>query len=325
MVLDDGLTEKLNELAAAVNRGSRIVSISGLSSSAAKALLVHDLGRRLDRSIIVVTDTNTDADTWYCDLEFYRSQSNSNEPVISLPAFETDPYSGVSPHAETQERRALALWRMTGDRPGFIILPAKSLITRTVAPDEIAQLGARLVRDEDFSPDELIEKLVRSGYVREDPIHGVGQFSLRGGIVDLWSADSENPVRIEFFGDTVDSIREFDPETQLSTRQLTETYVAPMREFAATAADLRAWARVAGKRFPEERFARNLTDRTDFADEGETFSGWEFALAISKPLSGTAFDYFPSDALFIVDEPVTIESTLGQIYEHLGSRFHETI
>jgi transcription-repair coupling factor (superfamily II helicase) len=98
-----------------------------------------------------------------------------------------------------------------------------------------------------------------------------------------------------------------------------------MREFAISENDLREWARSARKRFPDERFARNLADRADFASEGETFSGWEFALPISKRLTATVFDYLPDDAMYVIDEPVTVENALSQIYDHTRTRFNETI
>ncbi|HSU25565.1 MAG TPA: CarD family transcriptional regulator, partial [Pyrinomonadaceae bacterium] len=318
-----GLTKKIDELRSAVAGGSRVVSVSGLSSVASKALVINRLRRNIDRLIVVLTDTNSDADMWCCDLEFFRRQSDIKDAIIALPSFETDPYSGVSPHAETQERRALALWHLVRSEPRIVVMPARSLVTRTVAPAEIDLLGAHLIRDEDFPPDELISRLVRSGYVREDPLTGMGQFSVRGGIVDIWSAGAENPVRVEFFGDTVDSIREFDPETQLSTRHFGDAFFTPMREFAASPDDFREWAKAARKRFTEERFSRNLRDRTDFADEGEPFSGWEFSLAISRTLDGSVFEYLPKDPIFVIDEPAAVENSLSHLYEHTRTRFAE--
>ena len=204
------------------------------------------------------------------------------------------------------------------------MVSAKALVARTVSPKTIESLGAVLRRDEDFSPDDLIERLVSAGYVREDPINNFGQFSIRGGIVDIWSPDAENPARIEFFGDTVDSIREFDPETQLSVNQLKEIAVAPMREFAASPEDMKDWAFFARERFSDERFARNLKDRTDFADEGETFSGWEFSLPLTKPLESTVFDFL-GDCIFVIDEPPLIEQTLSTFYEQIQKHFEQTI
>jgi transcription-repair coupling factor (superfamily II helicase) len=325
MVFGDVVSKQVSELRSAVERGLRIVSISGLSAPAAKALIIHELQRLLGRTIVIITDTNADSDAWYCDLQFFRHQNGDKLPLIALPSFETDPYSGVSPHAETQERRALALWNLAHARADLVVLPAKSLITRTASLDEIKALGANLERDKDFSPEALIGRLVESGYVREDPINGVGQFSLRGGIIDVWPAGADDPIRIEFFGDTVDSIREFDPETQLSTQQVKHISIPPMREFAASPADLRRWANAARQQFPEERFARNLSDRVDFADQGETFSGWEFMLPISNASTGNVSDFFPADALFVIDEPVLVEATLGQFYEHISTRFRETV
>ena len=140
-------------------------------------------------------------------------------------------------------KRALTLWRLASHSQDFVLLTARALARKTVAPEEIARAGALLKRDEDHSPEDLIEKLIASGYLREDPVGAIGEFSIRGGILDVWSPGCDAPVRIEFFGDTVESIREFDPETQLSTTQLTQIEIAPMRELAVTSRDFRGMGR----------------------------------------------------------------------------------
>ena len=99
-----------DELRKAVDKGSRLISVSGLTSSAAKAFLLTRLQAETGRPFAVVTESNTALETWETDLGFFGR--GSEKSVISLPSFETDPYSGVSPHAETQERRALALWQI---------------------------------------------------------------------------------------------------------------------------------------------------------------------------------------------------------------------
>src|SRR6185295_6953338 len=116
-------------------------------------------------------------------------------------ASETDPYAGISPHSQTLERRALALCRLQRQAPSFVLLTARALARKTVAPAAIARTGSVLRRGEDQAPDELIEKLMATGYVREDPVTSVGEFSLRGGIIDIWPPGREAPVRLEFFGD----------------------------------------------------------------------------------------------------------------------------
>ena len=326
---------EISRLRDEIKRGTRIVSLSGLTSIASKAFILSELQSQTKKPFVVVADTNKELETWECDLEFFNSRfkiqdskskesriPNPESRILNLPSFETDIYSGVSPHAETQEERALTLWRLAQNAPDFLIVSAKSLITKTVAPSEMKDLGANLKRDADFAPEALIEKLIACGYVREEPLKNVGEFSVRGGIIDVWSPTAENPVRLEFFGDTVDSIREFDAETQLSIRQLTEIAVAPMREFSATAKDFKDWAFFARERFDDERFARNLKDRTQFADEGEDFAGWEFFISLVNPKNASVFDYL-KDAIFVIDEPTLVEQTLTNFYESIEKHFAE--
>jgi transcription-repair coupling factor (superfamily II helicase) len=316
-------TTEIKRLRDEIRRGTRVISLGGLTSIASKAFVLSNLQAYFTKTFVIVADSNKDLENWDCDLDFFQSKiKNQKSKIEVLPSFETDVYSGVSPHAETLERRALTLWNLTHEQPDFLILSAKSLVTKTVAPKEMLALGAVLRRDADFPPEDLIEKLVACGYVREEPIKNVGEFSVRGGILDVWSPTAEMPVRIEFFGDTVDSIRQFDAETQLSIGQLKEISIAPMREFAARSSDFNDWAFFARERFADDKQARAVKDRTDFAAEGESFSGWEFLLPLVKPRAASVFEYLKS-AIFVIDEPTVIEQSLGAFYETLENRYRD--
>ncbi|MGB8510442.1 MAG: transcription-repair coupling factor, partial [Pyrinomonadaceae bacterium] len=180
-----------------------------------------------------------------------------------------------------------------------------------------------LRRDEDYAPDDLIELLRASGYVREDPVGAIGEYSLRGGILDVWPPGTDTPLRIEFFGDTVDSIRKFDPETQLSVGQLQAAEIVPMRELIVGRDDFRLWAEAARERWgDDETRARALKDRTVHADEGETFAGWEWMIPLVLRADTTAFDYL-ADVVLVVDEPGGVEQHLSTTYETLAARFAE--
>jgi transcription-repair coupling factor (superfamily II helicase) len=321
-------SEEYARLVAAVRGGARVVSLSGMAAGTpARALALATLQREAGVCFAVVAEANRDLESWERDLRFWycalRGASSCDETVLTLPSSESDPYAGASPHAETLEQRALTLWRLAREKQDFVLLTARALARRTVLPEEVSRAGAQLRRDEDYAPEALVEKLLASGYVREDPVGAVGEFSMRGGILDVWSPGRSAPVRVEFFGDTVDSIREFDPETQLSTGQLKEVGIAPMRELAVTADDFRLWAEVARERWSEERYARSLRDRTAYADEGETFSGWEWLISIVRERRASVFDYL-QDAVLVVDEPAAIETFLGGVYETLSARYAET-
>src|SRR6266849_310816 len=270
-----------------IERGTRVVSISGLVAAPARALVLAALQRETGKQFALVVAAQRDLESWERNIGFWycalHGTSESEDAVAVLPASESDPYAGGSPHAETLEKRALTLWRLarrkrssTGVPPvihaqdaratDFLLLTSRAMARRTVPPAEILKSGAVLRRDEDTAPEDLLATLIACGYVREDPVGAIGEFSMRGGILDVWPPGNAAPVRIEFFGDTVDSIREFDPETQLSTTQLSQAEIAPMRELTVTAGDFRAWAARAKERWRQSRFARSLRDRTVFAD-----------------------------------------------------------
>ncbi|HEV7699517.1 MAG TPA: DEAD/DEAH box helicase, partial [Pyrinomonadaceae bacterium] len=310
------MSDELEKLKREISGGSRVISVSGLTSTSAKAWVLTRLQQETGKRFVVVTDTNADVDAWVADLSFFADDSS----IVTLPSFTTDPYSGASPHAETQEQRALALWQLARGEDDIVVMSARALIQRTIDPDEVRTLGYELKLESDVPPEEIVQRLAATGYVREEPIFGPGQFSVRGGIMDVWSPDAAAPVRIEFFGDTIDSIRTFDADTQLSTGQLTSISLAPMREFAVTPQDMKDWAFFARERFADGRFSRALRDRTEIAEDGETFSGWEFVMPMVKPLGATTFDHI-ADRVFVIDEPSAIEATLAQLYDHLDRSY----
>ncbi len=318
-------TPEYQKLLAELRANARVISISGLVAGAARALAVAALQRETGKTFAVVSQSTRDLESWERDLRFWHSAlsgEQADNEILVLPASETDPYAGTSPHAQTLERRALALWRLQQHSAKFVLLTARALARKTVTPEAIAKSGAVLRRDEDHSPEELVEKLMATGYMREDPVGGVGEFSMRGGIVDVWPPGRDAPVRLEFFGDTVDSVREFDPENQLSTAQLKSVEVPPMHEYAVNAVDFQLWAEAARERWGDERYDRSLRDRTAFADEGEAFTGWEWLIPIIKDCTSTVFDHL-GEAVLVIDEPGGIESYLSEFYENLSDRYRQ--
>ena len=127
-------TDKLKSLRDEIKRGSRIISLSGLTSIASKAFVLSKLQTETDKTFVVVADSNKELETWECDLEFWvqpskskvqSSEENQSEignrksQIASLPSMETDVYAGISPHAETLEKRALTLWNLSYSQPDF--------------------------------------------------------------------------------------------------------------------------------------------------------------------------------------------------------------
>ncbi|MEO6726549.1 MAG: hypothetical protein ABIP14_14775, partial [Blastocatellia bacterium] len=317
-------------LVAEVRAGRQLVNVAGLSGSA-KALALATLHHATGKRLAVVSQRSRDLEDLERDLRFFYCHLGDHEEceneIFTLPASESDPYSGTSPHAEILERRALALWRLTAGIGDIVLLTCRSLMRRFAPVDEIKQAVVTLRVGEELPLEYLIEHLAAVGYVRSDPVGGVGEFSSRGGILDFYSPSANpsesldgkgasNPVRVEFFGDEIDSIREFDPETQRSLREVKEALIVPMRDERAGADDFRQWAKVARQHWKDDRYDRALRDRTVFADEGEQFQGWEYLLPLARPLSASVFDYLHGTVL-VIDEPSELEKQIRATLEEL--------
>jgi len=146
MGIETVTSEELERLKRELSGGARVLCLSGLTSPAAKAFALAEIGRSAASPIVLVTDLNKDLENWETDLKFWSPESTA----LPFPGFEADVYSGVSPHAETLEKRALALWTLAREIPDFLLVTAKALVTRTGTPDQIRTLGAVLERDGEF-------------------------------------------------------------------------------------------------------------------------------------------------------------------------------
>src|SRR5436309_3798959 len=165
------VSAEFNRVLDQIARGVRVVSISGVVAAPARALALAALQRETGKQFALVVPAQRDLETWERDVTFWcgalRGTSGSENAVAVLPASESDPYAGGSPHAETLEKRALALWRLVRNKTHLVLLTSRALARRLVAPADILEAGAVLRRDEDTAPEELVEKLVACGYVRE--------------------------------------------------------------------------------------------------------------------------------------------------------------
>ncbi len=316
-------SDALKELAAALGNGQRVLVLSGLTGSA-KALVIAAIEKRLNRRIVLITRSNREIEEALSDVEFFYCGLNGFEAsegrVLTIPALENDPYDGTSPHAEVLEQRSLALHRAYEGAARILLTSIDAVAERTISPILLKASSITLRVGEDMPPELIVDLLISSGYVRQEPVGAVGEFSLRGGILDIFSPAHDAPHRIEFFGDTVDSIREFDPDSQRSTARRNETNIVPMRELTVRRQEFIEWAEAARKVWSDERYRRDLRLRLAHAERGEAFEGWEYLLPLTRPLAASAFDYF-TDALLVIDEPTDVERRATELYKNLRERF----
>ena len=178
----------------------------------------------------------------------------SADAIVSLLNRDVLPFQNLSPHPEIQEQRAIALWKIATGAASIVIAPVAATVLRLRLPEYYADLARTLRRGESFDINRLIEHLNSVGYNSTDVVEMPGEYALRGGILDVYSPDADRPVRVEFFGDEVESIRKFDPGTQRSSSPADEAVLLPLSETPVTEQLLGAiHARLSGKRISGSR------------------------------------------------------------------------
>jgi transcription-repair coupling factor (superfamily II helicase) len=215
----------------ALRDGAQHISLSGLHD-VAKALIAAYLTHELRRPAFFITDSNRRAEALAETVRFFSSVFPvANGGVATLPAFDTLPWEAQSPHADILERRAATLFRLTDGQVSLVIAPVQAALWRFQDATVYLSLARTLTKDAEVPLEELIAHLAGVGYTRTEMVELPGQFAMRGGIVDVFSAEALRPVRIELLGDTVESVREFDPRTQRSVAPVQRTTLLPLTEW----------------------------------------------------------------------------------------------
>jgi transcription-repair coupling factor (superfamily II helicase) len=310
-------------IAADVLRGDTETTVSGLSGSA-RGLFIAGLWQSLRRPLVVVTPHDRGVAALATDTAYFHSELNPGglNRVCQFPAWETDPYAGLTPHADIQQARATTLWQLRNKNVDIVVSSVRSLATRLVPASTFDSYSLHVSSGEDLSQDLLIEHLASAGYLKQEPVGAPGEFSVRGGIVDVFSPLMKNPVRIEFFGDSVDSIRHFDLDDQRSRGPVQHIDILPMQDVVISREMLRHWAGKARETW-NDGFEKDLNEKLVFADNGEFFPGAPYVIPLVQPMEATILDY-ADPAVLVLDEPEVLEETYSKFFSALEQRFEQT-
>jgi len=305
-----------SRVASHLKEGTGRIRVSGLIPTA-KALLLVLLQKAAGRPLIVVVPDNRAADDLVPVLQAFCELTGAADPesVVSLPTRDVLPFQNLSPHPEIQEERAVALWKMATGAASFVISPVAATALRLRSAEYYADLARSVRRGEMLNVEALLPHLNTVGYHSTDVVEMPGEYALRGGILDVYSPESERPVRIEFFGDEIESIRKFDPATQRSSTPLDEALLLPLTETPVSEELLGAiHARLSGKRITGNE---EIIEQTVRSAGVSVFPGWEFY----APVAGarhTVFDLLPR-ALVLTDELEALRTE----FDHVWSRIEQ--
>ena len=276
------LQAALRSAAARAGLGGPARSLAGLSASA-KGFAAA--AAATEAPVMVIVPGAGDVEQMVADASFFlgsltaASARELRHQVLPFPSHEVDPYRGLPPHFDVAAARGRALYGLAAGTVRVVVVAAAALLPRVSPPDRLLAAGSRLVAGAFLEPPDLGDVLADAGFVPEDPVDGHGQFCVRGGVVDFFPAGDEHPIRAEFAGDSLESLRRFDPATQRSTETLDQAEVFPLRELFEPAPgqgppdaepDRSAWLRDYLRRVPGVRVFLSEGEASRAAIESRT-------------------------------------------------------
>lgn len=289
--------------------------VSGLTPSF-KPLCIAEMQKSAGRPLIVLVRNNEAADALLPVIQAYSELIGGApaEEIVALPARDVLPFQNLSPHPEIQEQRAIALWKIATGAVAVVLVPVAASILLLNSAEYYFQLARVIRRGETIDPAGILEHLDSVGYNATDVVEMPGEYALRGGILDVYSPEMEKPVRIEFFGDEVESIRKFDPGTQRSSSPADEVVLLPLTETPITENLLAAiHARLSGNRI---RGSEDIVEQAVRSGGVTVFPGWEFYAPVAGA-QGTVFELLPNAAV-ICDEPELVDGELEQAWGRIA-------
>ena len=288
----------------------------GLAGSS-DAFLITSIFRSTDQPLLVATDTSKRAE----QLADECRSLLMDEQVLYFPTRDAVPYNFKSPFGPTVETRLNVLYQLLDGCRKIIIAPAAALIQKLPPQKELFKKIIRLHCNDEVTTQDLASWLTDIGFHRENQVTDIGMFSIRGGIVDIYPFLSEHPLRIEFWGNIIDSIRQFDVFSQKSLDHCNSTAIIPVKEFCFSPRQI---SDACGK---IETAADALADHSGayhkLLQQWKTgdYDGCEWYLHWFNQPAVPLFDYLPSDTIFIWDDVNRFENRLEETRKNYKRHF----
>jgi transcription-repair coupling factor (superfamily II helicase) len=310
------------------------LGVSGLRGSA-PALCVARLHVARQRPLVVTLPSGSDAEAFAADVRFFLGDAAAAGPLARrvhyLPAWEVPPFEALSPARETVAARMQGLYHLLQTSAPIVVTTAEAWTQRMLPRSVFAEASTYVVTGETVAPDQLAARLVEWGYHRVPTVQDPGDLAVRGGILDVFPAGYVRPVRLDFTGDVVESLREFDPTSQRSLDRLEDVLCLPVREFGLSRLGPEA-ARLVDVRAAELGLARQ--ERRDLVEAVRSrlvLPGTESLLPYLYDAPATLADFLPAGTVLWMqgagEVEARVEATWAAVESHAAEataagRFH---
>lgn len=291
----------------AVEHGVSPVTITG-ASGPERAYLVLQEALATNRPFFVFLPTEKEAKMFLADLSFFAGKKEL--PVFFFPSYHVLSFKRMAYHNEIAANRVKILYRLAvaGQLPAIYVASIETLMQRVIPKQVLCDSAEPVMINEDIDFQGLIGRLHASGYTHASIVEEPGDYTVRGGILDVFSSMYDDPLRIELFGDMVESVRLFSSVTQRKVRLLDEAVILPARESVIKKDGIAGIIERARRQAEQAGISRRVVD--EFAEKIRTtgaFEGMESLLPLVYQKTGTFFDYLPESAVIVSINPGELE------------------
>jgi transcription-repair coupling factor (superfamily II helicase) len=298
--------------------------VSGLQGGARAYFLSLVLNRR-EGPVLVLAPTPREAERLFLDLAFFLGEAR-DLPLLEkrlhlFPSWEVLPFEPLSPHPDEVSARLEGLFLIIEGRSPVIVSTPAALMQKVIPREELKRSYLYLGAGQELSRDQLLEHLASWGFQSMPAVEERGDFSARGGIVDLFPPGFERPLRLEFDGDLLESIREFDSSTQRSAASRDELLLLPVKEFSLRRNDMERIVREIEKRAAELEIARQ--DKNALVQslrDGVPFPGMEFLAPYFYPGLSPVSAYLPTGTVVWLDQAARVELEVERLARWIPER-----
>lgn len=290
------------------------ITWQGLTGSSV-ALALAELIDQHDKPVLIVTPDAPQAHQLEHEMQYL---SRNGEHVMVFPDWETLPYDSFSPHQDIISERLSVLAALPTMQTGALIVSLNTLLQRIAPGNYVSGQALQVNKGQQLDVHKLRQRLERAGYRHVNQVMEHGEFCARGSLLDLFPMGSNAPYRIDFFDDEVDTIRTFDPDTQLSAEEVEAIDLLPAHEFPTTPSAIEGFR----ARYREMFEASNERDSVYYqVSQGQLPGGIEYYLPLFFESTATLFDYLPEDALLVTFGD--IQGSLDQLWRDIEQRYEQ--
>ena len=313
-------TETFRALVEAIHLGKKGLQLTGIAPSA-KPFFLASLLAETKKKIVFIQPSLANLSSFADQCRAYLSLFSNELQASCLPPLLDNPYDGISPALDSVATRTLFFFELLYDPPDLVITKPAALLWPFPRPENLKRFFLDISRGDAFNRDDLLNRIKNCGYARESVVNAHGEFTWRGGIVDVFSPWQEYPYRIEFSGDRVASLREFDLSSQRSLRKIDRLTIPSLYEFLLSPSFVEDWER-AVQACPKHFKDKNLNSILDSLGKGEVpASFYSLSLLASEHFRSSAVDL--KDYVYIMDDVEDVEREWTEIYLGFKEQYRE--